>query len=47
MENDPGENYNVVDTYPDIGRKLLGEMERWEGEMAANPRGWINGGGVK
>ncbi len=47
MENDPGENYNVIDTYPEIGRKLLEEMERWEREMAANPRGWIGGGGAK
>ena len=47
MENDPGENYNVIDTYPEIGRRMLDEMQKWENEMALNPGGWIDAGGAK
>ena len=41
MELDPFERYNLVQTHPDIGNRMLDTMVRWESEMARNPRGWI------
>jgi arylsulfatase A len=40
MEIDPGESYNLIDTYPDVGKKMLGILEKWERETAQNPGGW-------
>jgi hypothetical protein len=37
---DPGESYNVVDRHPDVAAQVLGDVERWEQEYFANPRGW-------
>jgi len=37
---DPGESYNVVDRHPDVAAQILGDVERWEQEYFANPRGW-------
>jgi arylsulfatase A len=42
LEIDPGENYNVIDTYPDIANKLENTMQRWEAEAKNNPGGWIH-----
>ena len=42
MELDPGENYNLIKKYPQVGRKLQGMMEAWEVDFAKNPRGWIS-----
>ncbi len=40
MELDPGEQYNLIDTYPERGKKMLKLMENWEKKMRQNPRGW-------
>ncbi len=40
LEKDPGEAYNVLDTYPDIARKLRQKLESWEKETMKNPRGF-------
>ena len=39
---DSGENYNLMEHYPEMGKKLLLTMETWEKELFANPRGWIS-----
>jgi arylsulfatase A len=41
MELDPGENYNLIDTYPEIGEKMLKILKNWEKKMARNQGGWI------
>ena len=41
MEYDPGESYNCIDTYPEIGRQLHQMMIKWEQDLKNNPRGWI------
>ena len=41
LELDPGESYNLIDTHPDVGQKLLGKMVEWEESLKENPRGWI------
>jgi uncharacterized sulfatase len=41
LEKDPGEAYNVIDTYPDIAKKLAQKLETWEKETMKNPRGFI------
>ncbi len=41
MELDPGENYNLMKKYPDIGKRMQELMERWEREFIKNPRGWL------
>lgn len=40
LELDPGESYNLVKKYPDVGRQMRELMERWENELLKNPRGW-------
>lgn len=41
MEYDPGENYNVIDKYPNVARKLHNLLVKWEKEFYKNPRGWV------
>jgi len=41
MKVDPGENYNVIDKYPAVGRRMYDLMTQWEQAFAKNPRGWI------
>ena len=42
METDPGERYNVIDKYPEVGNRMLGLIDSWEQSFARNPRGWIS-----
>jgi len=42
MEIDPFERYNLMQTYPEIGNRLLAKLENWENQIAENPRGWIS-----
>ena len=44
LELDPFERYNLIQTRPEIGNRLLAAMVRWENEMARNPRGWLEKG---
>ena len=37
---DPGENYNVIDTHPDVADGLEAILQAWESETAPNPGGW-------
>jgi len=37
---DPGENYNVIDTYPDVAEKMHGILVEWEQQIKKNPRGF-------
>jgi arylsulfatase A-like enzyme len=37
---DPGESYNVVARHPDVAAQIRGDLERWEQDFFANPRGW-------
>ncbi len=41
MELDPGESYNLMKKYPEIGKHMQELMETWEHEFVKNPRGWI------
>ena len=38
---DPGENYNVIATYPDVAGKLEGMLAQWEKTAEKNPRGFL------
>ncbi len=40
MELDPGEAYNVIQTYPDIAEGHARMMKEWEARVAENPRGF-------
>ncbi len=40
LKTDKGENYNVIDTYPETGKKMLQIMTDWEKKFYKNPRGW-------
>lgn len=42
LDNDPGEAYNLIAKYPDIGKKLADMMISWEKKMLENPIGLIN-----
>jgi hypothetical protein len=33
LESDPGENYNVITTYPEEARRLEAMMREWEAEV--------------
>jgi len=37
---DPGESYNVAERHPDVAKRMLDYVERWEQDYFANPRGW-------
>jgi arylsulfatase A-like enzyme len=39
---DPGESYNVIDTYPDVAQKMEEALQRWESEVSKNPGGWLS-----
>ncbi len=41
LEKDPGEAYNVINTYPDVAEKLRLKLENWEKETMKNPRGFF------
>ena len=41
MRTDPGERYNEIDKYPEVGRRMNDLMKQWEQAFAQNPRGWI------
>jgi arylsulfatase A-like enzyme len=41
LDIDPTESYNLIDNHPEVGRRLLGRMEAWEGDLDRNPRGWV------
>ncbi|MHB9099453.1 MAG: sulfatase family protein, partial [Syntrophales bacterium] len=38
---DPGENYNVINTYPDVARKMHTMLVEWEEQIKKNPRGFL------
>ncbi len=38
---DPGENYNVINTYPDVAGKMSGMLVDWEQRAKKNPRGFL------
>ena len=38
---DPGESYNVIDTYPDVAGEMEKALQRWESEVLKNPGGWL------
>jgi arylsulfatase A-like enzyme len=40
LELDPGENYNVIATHPEVAERLATLLERWEADNAQNPGGW-------
>ncbi|MBU2512809.1 sulfatase [bacterium] len=42
LETDPGESYNVIDTYPEIAETLKNILHKWETETEKNPKGWLS-----
>ncbi len=40
IRRDPGESYNVINTYPQVAEKLKTNMEAFRKEMKKNPRGF-------
>lgn len=38
---DPGENYNVINTYPEIAKKMEDILVQWEQQTKKNPRGFL------
>ena len=40
LKNDPGESYNMINTYPEVAAELRSAMEAWERAAARNPRGF-------
>lgn len=39
---DPGENYNAINTYPDIAEKMNKLLVEWEKQAKKNPRGFLD-----
>lgn len=40
LGKDPSESYNLIETYPDMARRLASMLDEWEAVMDANRRGW-------
>jgi len=41
LDKDPSESYNLIETYPEVAKRLSGMLDEWEAEMNFNLRGWI------
>ena len=41
LEIDPGESYNLIETYPKVAQGFADILDTWQAEMDANVRGWI------
>jgi arylsulfatase A-like enzyme len=41
LDIDPNESYSLVETMPELAAQLAGMLERLDGEMKANLRGWL------
>jgi len=41
LQSDPGESYNVINTHPDIARRLRAMLLAWDREARLNPRGFL------
>jgi len=41
MSLDKGESYNLIRKYPEIGREMLSNLEKFEDQLYKNPRGWV------
>lgn len=44
LEADPNESYDQAARHPAVARDLATRLEAMAGEVAANPRGWLDGG---
>ena len=40
LDLDPGENYNVIVTHPEVAERLDTMLQQWEGETTQDPEGW-------
>jgi hypothetical protein len=40
LELDPNESYSLIDSEPGVAAELAATLDAWEGQMAANLRGW-------
>jgi uncharacterized sulfatase len=40
LERDPNESYSLIDLEPGIAAELAATLDAWDGQMAANLRGW-------
>ncbi len=41
LDLDPGEAYNVATKYPEVGNKMLQQLQNWESSIADNREGWL------
>jgi len=41
LDRDPAESYDLIDSEPEIARKLAGMLDDWEAQIDANTRGWL------
>jgi uncharacterized sulfatase len=41
LDIDPGESYNLIDRFPEVGERLSNQMDQWERGLEENPRGWV------
>ncbi len=40
LQKDPGESYNVINTFPKVAGTLQKRMKKWEEAVKKNPRGF-------
>jgi arylsulfatase A-like enzyme len=43
LNSDPGESYNVINTYPEKAKKLKAMMAEWKKKVEKDPRGFKKG----
>lgn len=43
LENDPGESYNVINTYPEVAARLKAMLDGWDKKAKKDPRGFGKG----
>jgi arylsulfatase A-like enzyme len=41
LDTDPNESYSMIDSEPELAKKLSGMLETFDAEMKANLRGWL------
>ena len=42
LEIDPAESYDLSDKFPDVAGRLAERMAKWETELGANRKGWLD-----
>lgn len=41
LDTDPNESYSLIESRPEVARRMVRALDEWEAEIELNPRGWL------